>query len=68
LVTAILDSLTPPKIAGFSALSDGDRAFSNASVTVWNSLPVLIRNQENFSILSHFSKHTILGKLLMYKF
>ena len=46
----------------------GDRVFYNASATVWNSLLVLVRNQENFSIFSHFSKHTILGKLLMYKF
>ena len=34
----------------------GDRAFSNASATVWNSLPVLIRNQENFSIFKSLLK------------
>ena len=34
----------------------GDRAFSNASAIVWNSLPVFIRSQENFSTFKSLLK------------
>ena len=48
----------------------GDRAFSNASAKIWNSLPQSLKSQQNLisTPLRHCFKLTILEKRLIYNF